>query len=216
MENRLNNLKNEVTAFYRLVKDELSPIENYNEFYKGYKMFLSPVSYDPDIFFIGINPGNGESNIEDVEEREQFEYLQWDFTLAKETRATFAMIDQSHMLSGNVIKTNFYYMITNNEPEIYSTIGKLNEGLRTQFYENTKRWTKELIEILQPKIIICEGKQAFDQIVDIFHPIRIESNYDNCYLAINENYPFKIIGYSRRFSNIKNKQGLSKLISEVI
>lgn len=208
----LVNFKNDVSNFYEKLEKETS-IENFEIFHK---VFLSPYYNDTKILFIGINPGDGEK-INCVDEIEEFEYLKYDFNLARETKKVFEIANKSHLLYENVVKTNFYYLITKSEKEIYQFTNNLPKDLRDEFFLNSYKWTNWIVKLTNPKIIICEGKTAYENVYDSLNlEFNNERKLDGVYVTTFINSKIILIGYSRRFSNIKNKEKLAEILNEFL
>lgn len=66
-------------------------------------------------------------------------------------------------------------------------------------YSKSSKWTDDLVTLVQPEIIICEGKSAFDRFIE-------NKNIDSKKLSENVFYTkygdIKVLGYKRNFSNI--------------
>jgi hypothetical protein len=77
-------------------------------------------------------------------------------------------------------------------------------------YKKSDIWINQLIDVIEPEIIICEGKSAFDRIV---------KNKD-CKLLINSHYchasynNIDIIGYRRIRSSIRHIKEVAKLLKD--
>ena len=213
----IQNFQNEVSTFYEKVREQLDPQKIFNDSYKGYFVFMSPIYETCEVMFIGINPGTGgDCKSESVEPQDYFDYLPNNYTLARETNKVFEQIGKKHILEGNVIKTNMHYLVTNNPTQIWENVNSLSDDLKTEFNENSKKWTKELVTTFNPKLIICEGVEAFDAFCKIYPPASVDISVKDCFDVIDENLDFKLIGYSRRFSNIRNKEGLGEIIKKYI
>lgn len=213
----LENFQNEVTSFYQKVREQLDPQKTFNENYQGYFVFMSPIYDSCEIMFVGINPGvGGGGTIEKAEPDEKFDYLNANYALARETNAVFQQINKAHILESNVVKTNLYYLATNKASEIWDRVNLLSDDLKVEFKENSDKWTRHLISTLKPKIIICEGSSVFDTFCKMYPTSSIDNSVKDCFVVDDVNYDFKIIGYSRRFSNIRNKKGLGDLIEKYI
>lgn len=153
------NYKEDISNFYKKLQKHPSTV-NLDIFHK---VFLSPFYSETKILFIGINPGEGEK-INCVEESDKFEYLEYDFKLARETREVFKIANKSHLLDENVVKTNFYYLVTKSEKDIYQFTDKLPKDLRDEFFLKSYEWTNWIVKLTNPKIIICEGKTAYENV----------------------------------------------------
>jgi hypothetical protein len=210
----LKLFQNDVERFYKKLISHSSETKIY------YKIFYSKFYKNADILFIGINPGNGEL-IQDVEEANVFEYLKFndydDYDLSRETKIVFKNAEKQNLLKGKVVKTNYYYLATENEKELYNLMEKLSENIRLEFYKKSFEWTQKIIKLVNPKVIICEGKRAYLNVLD---SIDLEIDEIKNHKTINsvsfKNSDTLLLGYSRRFSRILNKNILSEIIKEII
>lgn len=213
----IENFQSEVSSFYEKVREQLDLQKTFNDIYKGYFVFMSPIYETCEIMFIGINPGiGGGGTIEKVEPDAEFDYLKHDYSLARETIKVFKQIDKMHILEGNAIKTNLYYLATTNQSEIRKNVNLLDKDLQSKFYENSKKWTKELISIFKPKLIICEGAYVYNTLLEMYPTASLDYSEKGCVVVDDKNYDFKLIGYSRFRSNIRNKKGLAELLKRYI
>lgn len=218
------NWQKDVEEFNIKLKTEIDKNINAHKFYNGFYVWDSKVVQNPDIMFIGINPGNGNPNNNKsvkVVPEEQMSYLEYldgenpSYTLARETVDVFSKMGYSNEYLRNyfndkTIKTNFFHIITTSELDIANCLNSLVGYNKKQYELDSYVFTAKLIDILRPKLIIFEGKGVFELFKD----------YDDCvnyYWQDNVGYMerengTKILGYSRTFSNIKNKEKLADLI----
>ena len=219
-----NNWKSDIANKLASLKIKIDQNEIAKSLYGGFYVWDSKFIENPEIMFIGINPGNGNPNNSGkiiTEPEQQISYMEFldgendSYVLAKETIKAFEMAGFSipeirELLNEKSIKTNFYYLITKNQNDISKCINQIEDYDFKEFWKQSYEWTGQLIELTNPKIIICEGKSVFDIIKD-YDDIS-ESNWKNdCGYLIRPNGQI-IIGYNRVFSNIKNKVELSELI----
>ncbi|WP_211516850.1 hypothetical protein [Flavobacterium caeni] len=174
--------------------------------------------------FIGINPGNGNPNnsgqikIEPESQNSYMEFLDGEndsYTLAKETITSFQMAgftipEIRDLFNEKSIKTNFYFLITKSQSDISKCLNSIEDYSFDMFWQQSYHWIGQLIELCNPKIIICEGKSVFDVVKDYDDVANYEWKND-CGFAARTNGQV-IIGYNRIFSHIKNKNELSELI----
>ncbi|WP_407520663.1 hypothetical protein PDL71_10320 [Lacibacter sp. MH-610] len=186
---------------------------------KGYKVFYSPLLYKPKVLFIGINPGNGEEGVYDCEhcDKGELEYLHYNYTLADETKKVFEMACKSEALY-NSVKTNYYYLATTSGKDIFKITDFLGrqskDDLGEQLIVNARKWTKRLIETMEPELIICEGVEAYANVTDLFQEgIKMKEDVEYVYV---EEIEANIIGYKRTYSNINNKSKLASTIATLL
>jgi hypothetical protein len=212
IEENYASLAKEVETFRNKVVNNLQNNESGNSLYKGCTIMYSSLLENPSFLFIGINPGGvrnketglkieeGELNIGDGFEYINSEGTDWDYTLARQTRNLFEQAELYDKLKDSV-KTNVFYFMTSNEPELWQLFDSFDEELNNQFKPLAYKWTKQMIEMVNPKIIICEGISALNKVAEIYQitPKRKDS-YG--YFEVGNIFVF---GYSRFRSFIKYK-----------
>ncbi|WP_445956406.1 hypothetical protein [Yeosuana sp.] len=222
------NWKSDIRENLLNLKIKIDNNEIAKSLYGGFYIWDSKYIENPEIMFIGINPGNGNPNNSGkviTEPEEQISYLEFldgendSYTLAKETiksfeMAGFSILEIRELLNEKSIKTNFYYLITKNQNDISKCINQISDYDFKDFWKQSYEWTGQLIELTKPKIIICEGKTVFDIIKDYDDVLESEWKNDCGYLKRPNGQI--IIGYNRIFSNIKNKKELSELIKRFV
>ncbi|MBT2557505.1 hypothetical protein J7E24_06890 [Hymenobacter sp. ISL-91] len=218
-----NQIGIEVETLAKNINKALLEDEYVKNLYHGWRVMFSPMFEKPDILIIGINPGNGQSGVEDWgfwSEDEIFEYTnpEYSFALARETKEVFERAGLSSILEKSTVKTNYYYLSTTKESDLYiitdhlANTGSSDDNLRKVFFDKSASWTKTFIDIVNPKLILCEGKSAYDNVTDLF-PEYGECDWQNdCGYTIVPKEKIVIIGYSRRYSGIKNKEALTDLL----
>ena len=223
-ELNFKNWKNDISTKLASLKAEIDKNQIAKSLYGGFYVWDSKQIENPEIMFIGINPGNGNPNNSGeivTEPENQISYLEFmdgendKYTLAKETILVFEMAGYEaneirELLNNKSIKTNFYYLITTNQNDIKKCVNQLENYSFNDFWKQSYEWTGQLIELAKPKVIICEGKSVFDTIQD-YDDIKETKWQNDCGYLIRPNGQI-IIGYNRIFSNIKNKEELSELI----
>ncbi len=219
---------NDIETYLKKLKEKIDKNEISKSLYGGFYVWDSKYIVNPEIMFLGINPGNGNPNNSGqivVNPEPQISYMEYfdgenpNYRLAKETvdvfeMAGFSLDEIEILLNDKSIKTNFYYLITRNQVDIKKCIDQLNNYSFSDYWKQSYTWTGELIELTNPKVIICEGKNIFDTVID-YDEYTEKKWEDGCGYIIRPNGKV-IIGYSRIFSNIKNKNGLSMLIKKFL
>ena len=141
-----------------------------------------------------------------IQEKLEYTYKQYNYALARNTRNLFELAGCSKYLE-NSVKTNQFFFATAKETELYKMLSHFKH---LKIYNKSKTWVDKIVSIVQPEIIICEGKSAFD---------RFSKNKD-CQIIVNGNVYYTkyekihIIGYKRRFSDIIDNEKVAKLINE--
>lgn len=229
MENKkleLKKLQNEVVDFYTKLGNEIG-ID------LGYKIFYSKFSENADILFIGINPGAGEQ-IQFTGEEEMLEYINDsineegyqinNYALAKETLKIFELADYPNLLKklddeNKIVKINsIFYIDTKNSAGENVKIGDFLNTILTKvqmddFYRRCYNWTYKLIQLTNPKIIICEGKTAYYNIFESIPEVETQKSESNDILITNcDKLAFTMLTYNRNYSNIDDKETFAEIL----
>lgn len=180
--------------------------------FKGTQLYFSPLKQS-DILFIGINPGIGYFNfhhrhVKRFSPLNNFEYNNQNYLLARETKKLFKSVGLSKAFS-NAVKINHFPFATRNESDLNNILSKYDKELKLYYY--SKEFVKQTIEVVQPKLIICEGKSSFDRLKKTLG-LEVKSYNQNTYVIENDDYT--IIGYKRNRSFIKNKEELKSKLRE--
>lgn len=212
-----SKLKDEVENFRNSVRKMIERNPSAEKLYKGCTILYSPLYENTEIMFIGINPGAGFYNNTGIKHREidleptdSFEYLEakdnYDYTIASETREIFEEANLSYLLE-KCVKTNYYYFITSRMSDLWELFSSLGEEMNIKFHQLAQKWTKDIIEMVNPKIIICEGKLAFDKVQQIYNISPTWNESIGYFELPNKTF---VVGYKRRYSFIQDKDGLIK------
>lgn len=209
MKEKYESLINKIKKFEADLEADKS-LSKVKEIYFGIQVLYSPLIINPTFLFIGINPGIGYHKQNDQKVRrfnalKYFEYGHYNYLLARETRKVFDNAKLLHELE-NSVKTNCYFFSTKTQADLYRFMSHLK--LEYDVYNHSANWVKELIEIINPSIIICEGKSAFERITRT----KCDGPIVGALSGIYNDIP--VIGYSRNRSFINEKDSVSKLIKE--
>ena len=226
-DEKLKNLQNEVTEFYKKVKDVLSPSTDFNEDFLGYRIFFGQFIVNPKILFLGFNPGTGKNNssihLIDTMPAGISEYYNESYMLVNNAKKVFEAIGKSHWIyeddqNDNEYNTKFnlFYLITKDIPTFNNILSKLSIELRTDFYKLSYKWTKDLIELIKPKYIYCEGIEVFRKFGEFISVRTIETKIEGVEMAIIEDSDIKVFGIARNRSNYVNRKGVIDLLSKEI
>jgi hypothetical protein len=208
-----NQLMQEVADFKNeLVSSDI--FETVKDKFRGFQILMSPLQEQPDFMFIGINPGAGYykstgKTSHRLAPEKTMEYVYENYALARETKAFFGLLGLTDADLSKAVKTNFYFLATENERNLNEIITLIND---LEFEKKSIDWNNRLIEMIQPKIIICEGKSAFTKVTQ-HKNLQAEWNADVAYTKWGNTH---VIGYKRLFSQIKNKEKLGELVLDVL
>jgi hypothetical protein len=196
-------------------------------FYKGWRVFFGPVLSRPKVLLVGINPGNGQEGIVDTEfwgPDLPFEYTAYSYTLARESKEAFAAAGLDGVFADATMKTNYCFLSTTRADELEQLTDGLGrsadgqEDLGQKVYRKSDEWTLRLLALLQPQVVVCEGKTAYDWVRRLLEA-SAEENWDKaseCGYAQFPEHSFTLIGYSRLQSHIRNKTALAYLLQRFV
>lgn len=103
------------------------------------------------------------------------------------------------------VKTNFFYIATAK----YADIAECLKKVSTDFYSEYMKWQYntniEMYDIIQPEIILCEGKMAFDHVHESFFDEEMNFPFgkDQLYFTVKNT---KVVGYRRVVSSISDDE----------
>lgn len=229
IQNEYKIIQSQIEAFAKEVDLAVSKDTEIQGYHQGWRVFFSPVVHKPKVLLIGINPGAGQAGVKDFEfwdGSEQFEYTnpKYNFALARETTDAFNQAGLADVLKNSTVKTNYFFLSTTSEKDLYKITDYLGRGsdehgekLGESIFTKAGTWTKKLIELIQPEVIVCEGKEAYQNVTDLFPDYGDYAEWQDgvAYTAVPANN-LVIIGYSRLFSNIKDKAALAALLKKFV
>jgi hypothetical protein len=178
--------------------------------YKGCQLLFSPLIQQPKILLIGFNPGSGYFNwhgkiVEEFQPMKALEYYLNTHPLAEQTKSLFRDAGREEDLQHYAIKTNFYYWATDNVADFNRLMQLLPEELSKKIFHMARVWTKQLIDDIQPELIIAEGFKAFDEIEVLFSEKKDFEKEENLrYFEIPGGT--KVLGYKRNQGSIIGKK----------
>jgi len=223
--------KKQVNEYLNSLNHELQKDEKAIELYYGFEVIDGVLIENPDILFIGINPGAGDKNrnFEIKMETERISYLdifntevedKYRYPLATNTvkmleGAGFSEVEIIKLLTERCVKTNLYHIATNNEGDI-DNVFKSNPTVKAIDYRNrSSKFCVDLIKIIKPKIVVFEGKSAYNQIiVECYGHSNTWNEQQGFGFLFDHQTKIEYIGYSRTFSNINNCENVSQKIRE--
>ena len=176
IEIQIEKVEKEVRDFALLLKNTIGNNDEITNLLLGWKIFYSPIIINPKILFIGINPGGGDPGGPFEYYNEEYAIIEYmddernNYMLAKNTKKIFNKNNQLYLLQNAVkLNTKFYATVGIGEMKLFEDfLYKNHRELYNQLIQNNKKWTKEIIEIINPENIICEGKSAFNFMDDLY------------------------------------------------
>ncbi|WP_289023062.1 hypothetical protein [uncultured Salegentibacter sp.] len=182
--------------------------------YKGCQLLFSPLLERPKILLIGFNPGSGYYNWhgkigEEFQPMKALEYYLNTHPLADQTKSLFRQAGMEEDLQYHTVKTNFYYWATDNVADFNRLLKKLPEELSQKIFHQARVWTKQLIDGLQPHMIIAEGFKAYDEIAVLF-PEKLQEESSGSVRSFVTPKGLKVLGYKRNQGSIIGKEEVVK------
>jgi hypothetical protein len=213
------NLICEVKGLNEKIIAECEKSNEITKLYKGCQIFFSPVKEKHEVMLIGINPGPGyykyfhkedpESDWGDKIVQEfapllEHEYFKNDYDLAYHVKDVFSKAKKIDKLEDS-IKTNLFFLATDDESSLWKFINKLSDSLRKEILEKSKIWIQEIVKQVSPKLIICEGTgSAYNNLRNAFHGIYIEEvGYGR--VKSGKINSINVLAFKRTYSIIANK-----------
>lgn len=218
-------IQNEVKDVHKEILSICEKNQRIKELYKGCQIYFSPIPKLPvDVMFLGINPGQGFYNhnnnqlVEKFEPLEKHEYIEHSYTLADSWRDIFEKDLNRIDLLENSFKTNFYFWATKGEPELKAFLGELNkvrEKLGDEIVFKSVKWVKSLILELSPRVLIVEGKFAFQQLKRCFSNEELKM-FDENSGYIKKDLDCYFFCTTRCYSNMTNVDNVVEFLQEKI
>ncbi|MCC8360659.1 uracil-DNA glycosylase family protein [Salinimicrobium sediminilitoris] len=221
--------KQEVEKYNAALSRILDEKSNQKDLYYGFEVIDGKLIKNPEILFIGINPGRGNGQRDrNVFAKDRISYLdkyddayQEDYPnryhLAEKTIKFFELAGWKDakimkVFSRKAVKTNFYHLATDNIQDLERVLQNVN--LNKEYFNKSAEFSIQLINILKPKVIILEGKTVFDFIVEECYEKKVWNDKGFGYFFDQPNHSH-ILGYNRNISN-ENREYFVKKLKEVL
>lgn len=221
--------KLEVEKYNAVLSRILNKKSNYKDLYYGFEVIDGKLIENPEILFIGINPGRGNGQMNrNIFATDRISYLdKYDdayredypsrYHLAEKTIKFFELAGWKDakfrsVLSEKAVKTNFFHLATDNIQDLERVLRDVN--LKKEHFNKSAEFSVQLINILKPKVILLEGKTVFDFIVEECYEEKVWNAKDFGYFYDKHNQSH-ILGYNRNISN-ENREYFVKKLKEVL
>ena len=145
--------------------------EEIRNLFRGTSLWYSPIIENPEVMFLGINPGAGFYNnnnqtlchffeplkiMEYVDESQSYKLKwEWQYVFGEKGLNRLDVLAKS-------VKTNFCYIATEDEAALKKLFTQIRAKLNIAPYEVFGNWTRQVIKFINPKLLICEGKDALE------------------------------------------------------
>lgn len=222
MDNSIfENIEKEADEFNKKLLELYDTDEVIKKLYRGIRIWYSPIIENPQIMFLGINPGAGYySNTgkpeNDLKPMKKMIYAdpEHDFCLKWEWDYVFGEqgLNRRDLLESSV-KSNFCYFITESSKDLIAFLKQFEIKLGISPYKLCGNWTNQLVKNIKPKILICEGKDAFDLLKNwsFRNEIKIDEEIQGGYLD-----DITVLYFKRTYSNLKDKEKIIQTLSNYI
>lgn len=212
------SIDSKLTALYE--KDE--EIRN---LFRGTSLWYSPIVENPDVMFLGINPGAGFYNNNNNQLCHFFEPLKvmeyvddaQSYQLKWEWNYVFGEKGLNHKdILENSVKTNFCYIATEDEAALKKLFTQIRGKLDIAPYEVFGNWTRKVVQQIKPKLLICEGKDALEFLKDWSFKNEYKEIENAADLRKGQLGNTKVLQVSRTYSTLKNADGIIASIGEIL
>lgn len=223
----IEKLEDEAEILHKELSDLYETDEKIKSLYRGIHVWRSPIINNPDIMFLGINPGDGyfKKNgklaysikpvcLADYANKNESYNLKWKWNDIFEDE-----LNRFDLLEKSVI-TNFCYLATENEKALKKLFVRIHNKLNIKPYEFFGNWTKLVVNEIHPKLLICEGTKVLEWLKLRSYPnLYIEEKMSNDMFNIGHISDIKVFTVSRdrkkMFSKKSTADELRKLFDEV-
>jgi len=188
--------------------------------YKGCQLLFSPLINKPKILLIGFNPGGGYFKhhgfiSENFEPMQGLEYYLNKHSLGEQTKDLFRQAGREEDLKNHCVKTNFYFWATDNVADFNRLMMLLTNELSQKIFHQARVWTKQLIENLQPEMIVTEGFKTYEEIAVLF-PQKLHEESKECVRSFMTQEGVKVLGYKRNQGSIIGKEEIISAINTMV
>ena len=181
--------------------------------YRGTSLWYSPIVENPEVMFLGINPGAGFYNnnnqtlchffeplkiMEYVDESQSYQ-LKWEWQYVFGDRG----LNRMYLLEKSV-KTNFCYLATENEKKLEKLFTQIRGKLDITPYEVFGNWTRQVVKEINPKLLICEGAKALEWMSRWSFKDEYKSELKNDDMEKGRIGNIQVLRFNRVFSTFKN------------
>lgn len=191
--------------------------EEIRNVFRGTSLWYSPIVENPEVMFLGINPGAGFYNnnnnqlchffeplkiMEYVDDTQSYQ-LKWEWMYIFGEKG----LNRMDVLAKSV-KTNFCYLATNNERTLKKLFTQIRGKLNIAPYEVFGNWTRQVVQQIHPKLLICEGKDALESLRDWSFKNEYKEIENAADLRKGQIGDIKVLQISRTYSTLKNADGI--------
>lgn len=185
--------------------------------YRGTSLWYSPIVENPEVMFLGINPGAGFYNnnnnqlchffeplkiMEYIDDTQSYQ-LKWEWMYIFGEKG----LNRLDVLAKSV-KTNFCYLATEDEAALKKLFTQIRGKLNIAPYEVFGNWTRQVVQQIHPKLLICEGKDALEFLRNWSFKNEYKEIESAADLRKGQIGDIKVLQVSRARSTLKNADGI--------
>ena len=202
-----SEISEEALFLHKQILAEAEANAEIKSIYRGCHLLFSPLVDMPKILLIGFNPG-GEyfkhhGDVAEIfEPLPEMEYYLNKHSLGEQNKDLFRMAGRESDLKENTVKTNFYFWATDNVADFKQL---LTAELGRKIFHQARVWTKQLIDGLQPEMIITEGFKAYEEIAVLF-PQKLQEENSEFVRSLVTPEGLLVLGYKRNQGSIIGKE----------
>ena len=174
--------ESKVMVYNESLNELLKSNQEAKDLYYGFDVIDGQLLEKAEVLFIGVNPGKGSGDrhhsvilkneepsyldvyLEDYRKIYERPYLLAEFAVNIFKGLGFSDDEINCYFTKKCIKTNFYHIITNSQDDI-KTVLKAN-GKEKEYFNKSCEFTEGLIKATKPKLVIFEGKTAYNWFVE--------------------------------------------------
>ncbi len=228
----INEWKHQVLDYLNKLDQDLQKNEHAKDLYFGFDVIDGQLRPNPDILFIGINPGSSDKkNKSGVRmETPRISYLdiyntevedKYSYPLATNIVNMLKLAGMSEdeiikLLDERSVKTNLFHIATVGENEIKQALNLSSISNYQKYFQFSTKYCVDLIKIINPKIVIFEGKSTYENIIEVCYGHKNTWNNDLDYgYFFDKLTGVYYIGFSRTYSNINQIESVASKLNEV-
>ena len=114
------------------------------------------------------------------------------------------------------VKTNFCYLATEDEAALKRLFTQIRGKLNIAPYEVFGNWTRQVIQQIHPKLLICEGKDTLEFLRNWSFKNEYKEIENAVDLRKGQIGDIKVLQVSRTYSTLKNADGIISEIGKLI
>jgi hypothetical protein len=215
-----SEISEEAFLFHKQILNAAEENAEIKTLYKGCQLLFSPLIVKPKVLLIGFNPGGGYYKhhgfiAENFEPMQGLEYYLNKHSLGEQTKNLFRQAGREDDLKYDTVKSNFYYWATDNVADFNRLMVLLPDELSQKIFHQARVWTRQVIDGLQPEMIVGEGFKAYDEIAVLF-PHKLQEQSSDSVRSFRTQEGMKVLGYKRNQGSIIGKEEIISAINAMV